>query len=234
MRHALVTGGEQGIGQGFVTALLADGWTVFATTRREQAGLPTHERLTWVPLELTSDESLAAATATIEATTPTLELLVNNAGLNKDTATGGHKAQAATLGHLEREPLLRLFDVNTVAPLLLTQHLLPLLSHAARAHILNVSSCRASFHDEWENPYGNYGYRASKVALNMVTHCLVKDLPPHVQTCAVHPGNVRTAMNPDGTDDPLEQATRMLNIITTWEPAYNGSFLRYDGTRYPL
>ena len=234
MKNAIVTGAEQGIGSGFVEVLLEKGWRVFGTTRKDPSELPVHDNLTWVPLDLCEDASIKKAYEHIAAETSTLDLLINNAGINKDTATNGQKEKVGTLGHLERAPLLNMFEVNTVAPVLMVQTFLPLLKTAEQAFIINLSSCRASFHDEFENEFGNYGYRASKIALNMMTHCLLKDLPENLKTFSVHPGTVRSQMNPSGADVPKTQAEKMLSIMENWDDNWNGKYMRYDGTEYPL
>mgnify|MGYP000022743749 CR=1 FL=1 len=232
MQTALVTGGEQGLGWGFVEYLLSKGWQVYATTRRMSEQLPQKPQLSWVPLELGSDASIRQVVERLSSEIGQLDLLVNNAGVNKDTATNGQKERAATLGHLDRDTLLMMYDINAVAPILLTQALVPLLT-GSPSFVINISSCRASFADEFGNDFGNYGYRASKAALTMLTHCLTWDLPPHIQTYSVHPGSVRSTMNPTGTDEPVEAAKAIVAIRETWQPEHNGQFFRYSGELYP-
>jgi len=233
MKKALVTGANQGIGSGFVEYLLENNWKVFATTRKETKDVYQHANLTWLPLELTSDKSITHLVEVVTQTVDSLDLLVNNAGINKDTATGNQKEKVGTFGYLDRTMLLEMFNVNAVAPLLLTEKLLPLLT-TSPSFVVNISSCRASFHDEFENDFGNYGYRASKVALNMFTFCSVKDLSQNVQTYAVHPGTVQSQMNPGGSDTPYNAAKQILAIRDNWDESMNGRFFRYSGELYPL
>jgi NAD(P)-dependent dehydrogenase (short-subunit alcohol dehydrogenase family) len=233
MKSALVTGGNQGLGLGFVEHLLAEGWQVFATTRTDTSHLMHHPNLKWIQLDLGSDESLLKAFLTVSSEITSLDVLINNSGINKDTATHNHKEKVSTLPSLERDLLLHMFEINTVAPVLMIQKFLPLLT-GAPSFVINISSCRASYHDESENEFGNYGYRASKSALNMYTFCLVKDLPMHVKTFAVHPGSVRSRMNPGGTNEPRDQARKIISIIKNWNDDWNGMFMNYDGTPYPL
>jgi len=233
MKSAFITGANQGLGFGFVEELLQQGWQVFAGTQELQSTLLKRNNLTWILLELTDDSSIQRAAGQVSEHTSTLDLLVNNAGINKDTATDHHKERVSHLGDLERVSLRKMFDVNTIAPLMVLQYFLPLLTPDP-SFVINVSSCRASFHDELENPYANYGYRASKIALNMFTFCSIRDVPKTVKTFAVHPGNIKTGMNPRGTDDPRIQAGRILAIPEKWNEEWNGRFMRYDGTVYPL
>jgi NAD(P)-dependent dehydrogenase (short-subunit alcohol dehydrogenase family) len=233
MKSALVTGGNQGLGLGFVEHLLAEGWQVFATTRTDTSHLMHHPNLKWIQLDLGSDESLQKAFLTVSSEITSLDVLINNSGINKDTATHNHKGKVSTLPSLERDLLLHMFEINTVAPVLMVQKFLPLLNRTP-SFVINISSCRASYHDEFENEFGNYGYRASKSALNMCTYCLVKDLPLHVKTFAVHPGSVRSRMNPEGTNEPRDQARKIISIIKNWNDDWNGMFMNYDGAPYPL
>ena len=113
------------------------------------------------------------------------------------------------------------------------KHCLPLLN-GKPSFVINISSGRASFKDEFENSTANYGYRGSKAALSMYTFCSTTDLPENVQTFSVHPGDVHTDMNPEGNQTPVEQAEKIIAITENWQEAYNGKFMRWDGTYYPL
>lgn len=233
MKSAFITGANQGLGYGFVEYLLGEGWKVFGGVRRKTSSLPSAENLSWIEMELSDDESIARAVAQVREQTEIIDLLINNAGINKDTATDNHKEKASDLKDLERTVLQKMFDINSVAPLMVLQRFLPLLT-ANPAFVINISSDRASFHDEFENIYGNYGYRASKIALNMLTFCSLHDLPANIKTFAVHPGDVRSGMNPDGPDDPKVQAQKIVAIVEDWNDDWNGKFMRYDGSLYPL
>jgi NAD(P)-dependent dehydrogenase (short-subunit alcohol dehydrogenase family) len=232
VKSAFITGANQGLGNGFIEHLLDQGWQVFGGVRKKE-NLPQKANLVWVELELASDDSIANAVAEIKKKTNQIDLLINNAGINKDTATDNHKEKVGKLGHLERTMLQKMFDINAIAPMRVLQAFLPLLT-APSSFVINISSCRASFHDEFENSFANYGYRASKIALNMMTFVSTYDLPKNIQTFAVHPGNVRSGMNPSGSDDPKLQAEKIMTITKNWNNAWNGKFMRYDGTLYPL
>ncbi len=232
MKHALVTGADTGLGYAMALELASSGHTVYAGTRKDLSMMPEQEHVIWISLDLTSDESIRRALARVREETATLDVLVNNAGINKDSATGGHKELVTTLSQLDRGALLHMFDVNAIAPLLLTKAALPLLE-GHPSFVVNVSSCRASYHDTMEQSSANYGYTASKAALNMFVARSVWDLPPEVRTFAVHPGDMKTNMNPGGTQDPRTQAQAILAIMQNWRDDQNGNFLNYDGTVYP-
>lgn len=233
VKTAFVTGANRGLGKGFASYLLDNGYTVFAGVLDPQAVTYTHPNLVVVPLDISDDAAIHNAFEMVSAKSDSLDLLINNAGLNKDTATNGNKNLVCVLEELDRDYLLRLFNVNAVGALMVTKAFLPLFKNDP-SFVMNISSCRASYHDEYENMTGNYGYRASKAALNMLTYCSTWDLPKHIKTFAVHPGGVKTDMNPTGEHDPYQQAERMIAIIKNWDDAWHGRFLRFDGTLYPL
>lgn len=233
MQTALVTGAREGLGLGFVSALSDSGWRVFGGVRAIDGVMPTLHRVEWIELDVTDDVSIIRAAALVRERAGTLDLLVNNAGVNKDTATGGHKELVTKLPELSREPMLRMFDVNALGPLFVAKQFVPLMP-GDPSFIINVSSCRASHHDKEGNAHANYGYRASKAALNMLVRCSLFDLPRNVRTFAVHPGSVHTHMNPDGEHEPLDQARQILSIIDAWSDDKNGGFLDTDGSFYPL
>jgi NAD(P)-dependent dehydrogenase (short-subunit alcohol dehydrogenase family) len=60
MKAAFVTGANKGLGSGFVEQLLKKNYRVFGGTRHIGASIQ-QENLTWIPLELESDASVAQA-----------------------------------------------------------------------------------------------------------------------------------------------------------------------------
>lgn len=236
MKAVLVTGSGRGLGKGFVTYLLDEGWKVFGGMRHismADPDLTTNPHFVPVTLDVTDNASINAAFKIVAEQTKYLDLLVNNAGLNKDSATNNNKDLVCKLGDLDRQSLLKMFDVNSISPMIVLQKFLPLLKETP-SFVINISSCRASYHDEFGSTNGNYGYRASKTALNMMTFCSVMDLPNNIKIFAVHPGSVMTDMNPEGTDLPYDQAKKIMDITTNWKEEFNGRYLRYDGSLYPL
>lgn len=209
---------------------------VFAGARKPEQfdkNLIKNKNLRIIKIDISDDISIADAFKEISKSTETLDYLINNAGLNKDSATNNKKELVCNLNDLNRESLIRIFDVNSISPLLVMKTFLPLLKRNP-SFIVNISSARGSYHDENDNTSGNYGYRASKCALNMMVYCSLFDLPKNVRTFTVHPGSVQTDMNPSGTDKPIVQAYKIIEITKRWKNEFNGKFLRYDGTIYPI
>jgi NAD(P)-dependent dehydrogenase (short-subunit alcohol dehydrogenase family) len=230
MKYAFVTGANRGLGLGFCHQLVDKGYTVFAATRRVGEFPYTHAHVIPVELHVDDDDSIRRAYKEINERNVQIDLLINNAGVSKRSASVGSAEQVCELEHVNRQALLHMFEVNAVSPLMVVHYFLPLLS--SNSFVVNITSGRSSFANEGTN--ANYGYRASKMALNMFTKALVYDLPKYVQTFAVHPGIVATDMKPDGEVLPDEAARQVLSILDNWDTSKNGAFLNTDGSLFPL
>lgn len=122
--------------------------------------------LSLLQLDITSDESIAAAAASIEASHGRLDWLVNNAGITVRNAPS------------RRAELLDTYNTNTAGPLILTEALLPLLRRSSDPRVVNVSSNLGSVAARFDETSSYYrqpweAYRMSKAALNMATGCLL-------------------------------------------------------------
>ena len=221
---------------GFSKYFLNEGFKVFIGVRQPKkvsAELKKNKNLIIIKLDVSDDKSIKVAFKEVSNQTDHLDYLINNAGLNKDSATNGNKELVCNLKDLDRISLLKMFDVNSVSPMMVLKSFLPLLN-SQYSFVINITSGRSSYKDEYPNTNGNYGYRASKAALNLMTFSSLFDLPKNVKTFAVHPGGVKTDMNPTGEHDPVEQAKMIVDISKNWKDEYNGKFLRFDGSFYPL
>ncbi len=83
-RHALVTGGNRGIGAAVAARLLADGFRVTATSRSGELGSGAPAGLHVVPCDVADAASVDAAFAAAEAAHGPVEVLVANAGITRD------------------------------------------------------------------------------------------------------------------------------------------------------
>jgi len=109
-----------------------------------------------------------------------VDLLVNNASLL------GPSPQPP-LGRYPLDTLERVYQVNVLAPLALTQLVLPRMTD--RGAIVNVSS------DAALEPYAGWGgYGSSKAALDQISAILAEEHPA-LRIYAVDPGDMRTRMH---------------------------------------
>ncbi len=83
-RHALVTGGNRGIGLGVATHLLAQGYDVTVTSRSGALGPDAPADLRVVACDVTDPASVDAAFTEAEAAAGPVEVLVANAGITSD------------------------------------------------------------------------------------------------------------------------------------------------------
>ncbi|WP_371171586.1 SDR family NAD(P)-dependent oxidoreductase [Aliiroseovarius sp. 2305UL8-7] len=228
---AVVTGASQGLGFAFLECLLEKGYTVVATSRDISTVSLTHPRLHWRQVDLRLDQDIGNLSKYVSEIGLPVEILANNAAINGEGVSEGKYQNSSKLGSISRSAMLEMFEINSIAPLLLTQELLRHFD-TKRAFVINVSSSRASQNDEFQNLDGNYGYRASKAALNMITFSSAIELPDGTSTFSVHPGGVTSRMNPKGKLSARHQARKILRIVSNWNNELNGKFLNYDGAEY--
>lgn len=224
---ALITGASRGLGALLADFLAAQGYNLILTARGTESLEATAAKLGryggTVAL-LSGDVSQAAHRhRLLEAATALggLDVLINNAS----------ELGVTPLVSLTQYPLNefeRVFSVNVVAPLALTQTMLPLLkSH--KGLVVNVSSDAAiGGYEGW----GAYG--ASKAALDLVSKTLANELAAEgVSVVAVDPGDMRTDMhqaaypNDDISDRPLPEVT-----LPFWAWLFGQNAAAVSGGRY--
>lgn len=83
-RHALVTGGNRGIGLGVATRLLADGYDVTATSRSGELPEGAPPGLRVVRCDVTDEASVDRAFGEAEKAAGPVEVLIANAGVTSD------------------------------------------------------------------------------------------------------------------------------------------------------
>lgn len=142
-----------------------------------------------------------------------LDLLINNAGvLNKNTKSSD---------------LLQSFQVNAIAPFLLTQSLLPYLNKSKNPQVVQISTLMSSIDDNSSGGY--YGYRSSKTALNMLTKSLSID-HPQIRFLLLHPGWVKTEMGGESAPVTVEaSASGIWKVIESQTQKESGVFKDYKG-----
>jgi len=223
MSVAIVTGASRGLGQALAEGLAREGWSLVidgrdaAALEVATAGLepllvpgsacralagditdPAHRR------------DLAAAAAELGG----LDLLINNAG------TLG-TSPLPSLGDYPLDDLRVAFEVNVVAPLGVTQAVLPLLLQSPRPRVLNITSDAAV---EAYEGWGGYG--AGKAALDHIGAVLAVEYPS-IAVWSVDPGDLRTVMHQaafPGEDisdrpDPVTVVPAFLELIRSERPS---------------
>ena len=182
-KTVLVTGASSGIGRACALRLDRAGWQVFATVRKDSDAnrlqSEASSRLQTVQLDVTdADQVKETAQVVAEAVGANgLHGLVNNAGI----AGGG------LLEFLDPADFRQVLETNTIAPLTVTQSLIPLL-RKAQGRILMISSEAGFSSTPLLSPYS-----ASKFALEALTDGMRLELRPWgIDVVSVQPGAIDT------------------------------------------
>ena len=234
---ALVSGANTGVGFQIAKALVENGYTVYAGSRDLQKGKAAAEQLgesaIAIQLDITDNDSVAAAVKTIGDKTGYLTLLVNNAAVSHAGAAG--RTMEEVLGSqrastVSIDELKTVWETNVFGTLALTQACLPLLQKASNARIVTVSSALGSLtiNANPENPYrSNFdaAYGASKTALNGIFLSLAIDLEnTNIKVHLVSPGFTATALNNFQGTDSVEEGSKEPIRVALAEDLPNGSF----------
>ena len=99
----------------------------------------------------------------------------------------GDEKTPSVLGEIHKENFSKVFLVNSIAPLLVVEKILPLLEKSKKGKIVNITSQNGSISQRTSG--GKYSYAASKAALNMITKILSCDLHDrNIIVLLIHPG----------------------------------------------
>ncbi|KAL3673702.1 hypothetical protein V7S43_001399 [Phytophthora oleae] len=229
-KTVIITGSTRGIGLSLAEHYTSAGWNVIGTARANSNTdkLKALSPLKTVVLDTSDEASVLKAASEIEGVT--IDLLINNAGI----------AHPTTFATVTKEQMMHQYEVNVTDPFLVTRAFLPNLELAVKtcgsASVLQVSSFVGSItNNTEENEWmfrGQYGYTASKAALNMVTRSLAMDLREHkIPVVCVNSGFVDTEMNNHmGHVKPDDTAKSMADIVAKVTLADSGKFYDADPT----
>jgi short-subunit dehydrogenase len=189
-RLAMVTGASSGIGEAFAEQLAGEGWDLVLVARRRDRLEAVAERLgaahgvsaRVVAADLADLGQLEALRA--EVAELRLGMLVNNAAL----------AHYMPFAELPAGPAQELVQLNVLAPVLLTQAVVPGMVERGEGAVISVASLLA-FSGAWEKDYlpKRAVYAASKSFLVTFTQILASELrETGVSVQVVCPGLVRS------------------------------------------
>jgi NAD(P)-dependent dehydrogenase (short-subunit alcohol dehydrogenase family) len=186
----VITGATDGLGKGLATELVGSGNRLILHGRNQEKGEALLEELRpkatgELEFRLAHFKSLDEVRDLADSLLDEdhIDVLVNNAGIG----TAGPREESDDGYELT-------FQVNYLAPFLLTRQLLPLIERSAPARIVNVSSAGQApidFDDVMlESSYsGVQAYCQSKLALVMLTFDLAEELEETGVTAnCLHPG----------------------------------------------
>lgn len=234
---ALVTGATSGIGLEIARLLADRGWTVLLGARDVERGEKTAADVGGrvLPLDVTDAASIRAAAATV----PTLDVLVNNAGISLDTGD--------VVTELDVDVFRRTYETNVFGVVEVTNAFLPALRRSSHPRIVNVSSGTGSL--TWStgpNPQFDFraagsgrgaAYRSSKTALDALTVFYAQALAgAGIKVNALAPGLRATNLNAQASSaggDPVEAAEGAIRLATLPDDGPTGLLFSWDGTVVP-
>ncbi len=245
--NVLIVGASQGIGLGFVQALLQDSQIsrIYATYRRLDSATVllalTAEypgRLMSVKVDLTDEVEIKQCVEQIRTEVDKLHGIINCVGILHE----GQLQPEKSLRQIDPENLMRYFQVNSISAILLAKHVVPLLNHGDRNVFATISAKLGSIGD---NQLGGwYGYRASKAALNMLMRTVAIEYrrkSPHTIVVTLHPGTTDTHLSrpfqknvsPEKLFSVERAIAQLSDILERLKSEDSGEFFSWDGSRLP-
>jgi len=181
-RAVLITGCSSGIGSATAERLAGAGWTVYATARRPEtlSGLEA-AGCRALALDVTDEDSMAAAVKAVEEAEGAVGVLVNNAGYSQS-------------GAIETVPMERVraqFETNVFGLVRMCQLVLPGMRAQGFGKIVNLSSMGGRF----TFPGGGL-YHATKYAVESISDALRFEVRGFsVDVILIEPGLIRTGFS---------------------------------------
>lgn len=233
--HALVTGANKGIGLAIAKGLAEAGMTVWIGARDRARGEAAMFLLSQqgldvrlLELDVTSEDSVRRAAATLASEVEALDVLVNNAGVAID--------MTVPPSAVRMDDMKAVYEVNVFGPVRVTQAVLPLLKKSGAARVVMMGSGVGSL-ALITDPTSIYSsvnlldYSSSKVALNAVTVSFAKELEPlGIKVNAVEPGHVRTDLNGNtGELTPEQGAATAIKMALVGPDGPTGGFFGSHG-----
>ena len=209
---AIVTGGAQGIGYGYVERLLEEGAAVAIVDIAEDKGKAAAEALSakgkviFVRADVSDEASVKAMADKVAAELGGIDFLVNNAAL-----FGGMRLEGMLdmdLGYYNK-----FMAINVHGSLLCIRACLPHMIGRPGAAVVNQTSTAA---------WMNYGiYSVAKLALNGLTTSLARELGPRgIRINGIAPGPTRTeALSTTIDDTSLDMMVASMPLARVGTPA---------------
>jgi 3-oxoacyl-[acyl-carrier protein] reductase len=225
---ALVTGAARGIGQAIALQLAADGADIaLADVKAEwlnETAAKVRElgrRAEVYAMDVSSGAAVGEAVAKIAADFGRIDVLVNNAGITRDTL----------LIRMSEEDWDAVLGINLKGAFLATKAVAKIMMKQRTGSIVNIASVVGVMGNA-----GQVNYSASKGGLIAMTRTLAKELGSrNVRVNAVAPGFIRTAMTDKLSEQAKEAMLRNVPLGRPGEPedvAKAVAFLAGDNAAY--
>jgi len=228
--NVLITGTNRGIGLEMVKVAVKNQWRVFACCRNPHEANKLTEvarmsgGLVSVHAMDVSDVAQIQAVA-YELRNESIDMLINNAGV--------YGPKHTRFEDVTEQDWIETFRINSIAPLVVSQHFVNHVAMSQKKLIACVSSKMGSMADNGSG--GSYIYRSTKAALNAVVKSMSIDLAEKNITCVIlHPGWVKTDMGGSYAEiTTRESVLQMFNTLEKCTINDAGSFYEIDGSIIP-
>lgn len=220
----LITGANRGLGLEFVKQYAADGYQVIACTRKINKKDDLHKlqhTFKNISIHMLDVANFRLIDQLSKILKKPIDILINNAGIYPDSA----------LDNIDDALWLNTFKINALAAFKMTKAFLPHLKKSKLKKIASLTSKMGSIDDN--SGGGEYLYRSSKTALNMIMKSLSIDLEEYgIALITLHPGWVRTDMGgPNGLIDVHESVNGMKSQIDKLSIKNTGRFIAFNGKK---
>lgn len=235
----LVTGASSGIGKEIVRKLVNYYEVIIHYNNSKKEALELKQELDHlynkdlliVNCDLSKESEIDSMLNTIYKRYNNIDILINNAGLAIDTL----------LEDKTKDNFIKTFEVNTIAPFLLSKKIGLKMKENKYGNIVNISSTNGidTYYPE------SIDYDASKAALISVSNNLANYLAPYVRVNTICPGWIDTRMNKEldkefvkkeeekillGRFGKPEEIASLVDFLISDEASYiNNSVIRIDG-----
>ena len=219
---ALVTGAGTGIGEVIAQRLaaagarvaIADVDVISATAVAEKIGTGAFALV----LDVTNPAQVAAAVARVIATTGSLEILVNNAGI---------AGKAAPIWEQTDEDWHKVMNLNINAPFYLCRAVLPHMRNKAYGRIVNIASIAGK-----EGNPNMVAYSASKAAIIGLTKSIAKEVATEgICVNAVSPAVIRTKILAQLTAAQVDYMVQRIPMKRTGQPEEVAAVVHFLASR---
>lgn len=218
MSTVLITGCNRGIGLELARQLQARGDDVIGVCRSSNDDLRSLGIRVIDSIDVAEADDVAKLAAELGSTP--IDVLLNNAGILRGDA----------FGELDYDDMLLQFRVNALGPLRVTEALRDNLSSGSKVAI--VTSRVGSIDDNGSG--GNWGYRTSKTAVNMIGTNLMHELKPRgISVALLHPGLVATDMTRGHGISAVDSAAGLIARIDELTLETSGGFWHAEGYSLP-
>ena len=239
---AFITGGTRGIGKKIAITLAKDGYDIAINYRKENDDLEnikneiekTNAKFLAVKGDVTDIDSTQQMVNDIIKEYGKIDVLVNNAGITKDTL----------LVRMKKEEFEDVIDVNLIGTFNITKNVIPYMIKQRKGRIINISSVVGI-----SGNAGQTNYSASKAGIIGFTKSLAKEVGSrNILVNAVAPGFIETQMTdilkvevkeeiskkiPLKRMGTVEDVANVVKFLTSEDSSYiTGQVIQVDGGMY--